>query len=185
MRIKFLSKNYSKCRANTTKRRLRQHNLFGWRPAKKPLTLLRNPNEIFKRFLHWTSKEWSKVLFSDESKFCMFGSNGIKYVRRPTGKIFAPKYQMPTVKHGGGNIMVWGSFSSDSICPLHCIEGIMDQNVYLDVIKNFMLPHERTKCLVGWNFLKNSDLKHRANPIKNFFNSKKIDFWTSLLKALI
>ena len=59
-----------------------------------------------KDHLHWILKEWSKVLFSDESKFCMFSSYGIKYVRCPKGERFAPKYQMLTLKHGGGNIMV-------------------------------------------------------------------------------
>ena len=47
-----------------------------------------------------------KVLFSNESKFCMFGSDGIKYMRRTKGERFAPKYQMPTVKRGGCNITV-------------------------------------------------------------------------------
>ena len=37
--------------------------------------------------------------------------------------------------------MVWGSFSRDSIGPLYHIEGIMDQNVHLDIIKNVILPH--------------------------------------------
>ena len=38
----ILRKNYgAKCSVNTTKRRLLQHNLFGCRPAKKPLILLK------------------------------------------------------------------------------------------------------------------------------------------------
>ena len=65
------------------------------------------------------------------------------------GERFAPKYQMPTVKHGGGNIIIWGSFSCDSIGPLHCIEGIMDQNVYLGIIKTVMLPHGKNKKPCG------------------------------------
>ena len=47
-----------------------------------------------------------KVLFSDESKYCLFGSDGMKYVRRPINTRFHPKYQVPTVKHDGGNAMV-------------------------------------------------------------------------------
>ena len=89
--------------------------------------------------------ERSKVLFSDESKLCIFGSDGIKYVRHPKGERFALKYQMPTVKHGGGNTIIWGCFSCDSIGPLDCIKGIMDQNVYLDKIKDVMLPHGKDK----------------------------------------
>ena len=65
----------------------------------------------------------------------MFGNNGIKYMRRPKGERFAPKYQMPTVKHDGDKLMAWGLFSCDSIDPFHRIEGLMDQNVFLDIIK--------------------------------------------------
>ena len=89
-------------------------------------------------------------------------------MRGPKCERFAPKYQMLTVKHGGGNIMFLGSFSCDSISPLHCIEGIMDQNIYLDIIKNVMLPHGKDKMPCGWIFQQDNDPKHRANSIKNF-----------------
>ena len=36
----------------------------------------------------------------------MFGSNGFKYVRRPIGLRNDVKYQVPTVKYGGGSVMV-------------------------------------------------------------------------------
>ena len=57
----IFSKNCSvKCSVNTTKRHLRQHNLFGRRPAKKPLTLFKNclaRMKFAKNRLNWTSKE--------------------------------------------------------------------------------------------------------------------------------
>lgn len=61
-----------------------------------------------RQYLHWSKKQWANVLWSDESKFNLFDSDGIKYVRRPPKQRFSPKYQLPTVKHGGGSIMVWG-----------------------------------------------------------------------------
>ena len=70
---------------------------------------------------------WLKVLFSDKSKLWMFGNDGTKYVKLPKREGFAPKYQTPTVKNNGGNVMVWGAFSRDSIDPHHRIEGIMHQ----------------------------------------------------------
>ena len=36
----------------------------------------------------------------------LFGSDGIRYVRRPKGYRNNLKHQLPTVKHGGGNVMV-------------------------------------------------------------------------------
>lgn len=41
-----------------------------------------------------------------------------------------------TVKHCGGNVMVWGCMSANGIVNLKIIDGIMDQYVYIDILKN-------------------------------------------------
>ena len=101
-------------------------------------------------------------------------------MRRPKAERFAPKYQMPPIKHDGSNITVWVSFSRDSIGPLHRIKNIMGENVFLDIIKNDMPPHGKDKTPVCWKFWQYSDSKHRANSI-NFFNSKRflLSYWPS------
>lgn len=165
------------CSVSTTKRRLRHANLFGRRPAKKPLVSLKNRKariDFAKEHLNWTSQQWSKVLFSDESKFMLFGSDGIKYIRRPIGSRYDPKYQLPTVKHGGGNIMVWGCFSRDGIGPLHRIQGIMDQEKYKDICKKIMLPHGKDKMPRGWIYQQDNDPKHTAKSVQEFFKKNKI-----------
>lgn len=165
------------CGVQTVKRRLRASGLFGRRPAKKPLISAKNRIarvKFAKSHIAWTSKDWAKILWSDESKFMLFGSDGIKFVRRPVGQRFNPKYQLPTVKHGGGNVMVWGCFSRDMIGPLHRIEGIMDQFMYKDIVNKIMLPHAKNKMPRGWIFQQDNDPKHTANSVKDFFKAKKI-----------
>ena len=93
--------------SKTVQRRLVAAGLHGRRPAKKPLISIKNRKarvEFAKRHIGWQIEDWKKVIFSDESKFLLFGSDGIKYVRRPIGKKFDPRYQLPTVKHSGGNV---------------------------------------------------------------------------------
>ncbi|GFU24113.1 transposable element Tc1 transposase [Trichonephila clavipes] len=51
---------------------------------------------------------WVKVLFSDESKFCIFGIKGRKLVLRKQGTALEKENLVPTVKYGGGGVMVWG-----------------------------------------------------------------------------
>jgi hypothetical protein len=34
----------------------------------------------------WTTADWQKVIFLDEIKFNLFGSDGIQYVRRRSGE---------------------------------------------------------------------------------------------------
>ena len=90
-----------KCSVDTTKCRLS--------PANKPFISLKNQKAHLRfanEHLNWSREQWSKVLFRDESKFMLFGSDGIRHVRRPKRHRNDPKYQLPTVKHRGGNVMV-------------------------------------------------------------------------------
>ncbi len=47
---------------------------------------------------------------------------------------------LPTVKHGGGSIMVWGCVSVAVTGELRFIEGNMDSNMYCDILKQKMIP---------------------------------------------
>ena len=166
-----------KCSRSTTRRRLKAAQLFGRRPSKKPLVSIKNRKarlEFAKKHLLWTPKEWSKVLWSDESKYLLFGNDGVNYVRRPNGEKFNIKYQLPTVKHGGGNIMVWGCFSRDLIGPIHRVQDIMDGEKYKNIISNIMVPHAKQKMPRGWIFQQDNDPKHTSRVAKKFFDSKKI-----------
>ncbi|KZR97167.1 Uncharacterized protein APZ42_008116, partial [Daphnia magna] len=63
---------------STIRKILQNYGMNGRIGCKKPL--LRKVN-IAKRLIFsqkhvmWTKAQWSKVLFTDESKFCLFGSN--------------------------------------------------------------------------------------------------------------
>lgn len=54
------------------------------------------------------------------------------YVRRRPGEEFTQRCTKPTVKRGGDSVMVWGAMMRSGTGPIHCIEGIMDQHVYVD-----------------------------------------------------
>jgi transposase len=163
--------------AKTVGRRLNDAGLNARRPVKKPLISKKNQIArlaFARKFGHWTSKEWAKVLWSDESKFNLFGSDGLKYVRRPDGQRFNRRYILPTVKHGGGNVMVWGCFSSSGVGPLHRVVGTMDQVVYKDIVEGIMLPYAKQKMGRGWIFQQDNDPKHTAGSVAKAMAKKKI-----------
>ncbi|GFV27729.1 transposable element Tc1 transposase [Trichonephila clavipes] len=58
---------------------------------------------------------WKKVIFSDESKFNIFGSDGRRTVWRKPNTALDPKNLRPTVKHGGVSVMVWGCMASNGV----------------------------------------------------------------------
>ncbi len=50
---------------------------------------------------------------------------------------------LPTVKHGGGGVMIWGCMSAVSTGELQFIEGTMNANMYCDILKQSMIPSLR------------------------------------------
>lgn len=83
---------------------------------------------------------WNKFLFTDESKFNIFGSDGrIKVWRKPWQGLDS-RYTAKTVKHNGGGVMVWGCMAANGVGMIEFINGIMDQYVYMDVLRRNWKP---------------------------------------------
>lgn len=87
------------------KKRLHDAKLYGRAARKKPLLLKRHRDARLKwcrERRSWSAKDWEKVLWSDESKFCLVGSAGCQRVWRRPGEALKPSCVNSTVKHGGG-----------------------------------------------------------------------------------
>ena len=83
-----------------------------------------------KEHLDDPEEAWEKVMWSDETKIELFGINSTRRVWRKTNAEYNPKNTLPTVKHGGGNLMLWGCFSANGTGRLHRIEGRMNGAMY-------------------------------------------------------
>ncbi|GBN50682.1 Transposable element Tcb2 transposase [Araneus ventricosus] len=90
------------------------------------------------------------MLFGDENKYMLFGTDGIQWIRRPQDTRFDPKNQIPAMKHGGGNVMVLVSrLGMISLTP---IQGITDKFQYEDILENTMRPYARNSLGRGFIF---------------------------------
>ena len=118
--------------AQTTRRTLHQIGEHGCHPRRKPLLKMIH-KKARKQFAEYMSTKhmdyWNHVLWSDEMKINLFGSDGFRHVWRRPGEEFKDKCVIPTVKHGGGNVMVWGCLSAAVVGELHFIEGNMNSNM--------------------------------------------------------
>jgi transposase len=125
----------------------------------------------------WTIQRWTKVLWSDESFFTLFPHTGRQYVRRQPGEAMREDCLAKTVKHGGGKIMVWGSFHASGTGILKRITGTMDKNKYHTILTRTVIPEIKKLNAqeindVIWTFQQDNDPKHTAKKNKKYLENK-------------
>ncbi len=129
--------------AQTIRRTLYQIGLHCCRPRRKPLLKMMH-KKAHKQFAEDKQTKdmdyWNHVLWSDETKINLFGSDGVKRVWQQPGKEYKDKCVLPTVKHCGGSVMVWGCMRAASAWELQFIEGTM--NINMSEAEHDTLPSE-------------------------------------------
>ena len=123
---------------------------------------------------NWSVAQWSKVLFSDESKFCIsFGNQGPR-VWRKNGEAHNPRCLKSSVKFPQ-SVLIWGAMSSAGVGPLCFIKSRVNAAVYQDILEHFMLP-SADKLYGDADFIFQQDLApaHTAKSTKTWFNDHGI-----------
>uniref|UniRef100_A0AAY5KS55 Uncharacterized protein n=1 Tax=Esox lucius TaxID=8010 RepID=A0AAY5KS55_ESOLU len=80
-----------------------------------------------------------------------FGLNAKRYVWQKSNTAHHLNNTIPKVKHGGGNIMLWGCFSAAGTGALIRIEGKMDGPKYCQIFEENLLFSAR-KLSMGTRF---------------------------------
>ncbi len=112
----------------TTHRRVEE---FGYCCCKRRLTCAKEKK-------NWTVAQWSKVLFSDESKCFQisFGNQGPR-VWRKGGEAHSPSCLKSSVKFPQ-SVMIWGAMSSAGVGPLCFLKTNVKGLVYQEILEHFM-----------------------------------------------
>ncbi len=130
-----------KASRSTTHRRVKE---FGYSCHQRHLTWAKEKK-------NWTVAQWSKVLFSDESKFCIsFGNQG-PTVWRKGGEAHSPSCLKSSAKFPQ-SVIIWGAMSSAGVGPLCFLKtnitalGVCDieKKWYLNILGDFFDNHNWT-----------------------------------------
>ncbi len=100
---------------------------------------------------------------------------------RRKGEEYKEKCMVPTVKHGGGSVLMWGCMSAAGVGELHFIDGIMNSQMYCSILKEKMLPSLRALGRRAL-FQHDNDPKHTSKATAGFLkkNRVKVIQWPSM-----
>ena len=80
---------------------------------------------------------------------------------------------LPTVKHRGGTITVWGAISASGTGDLVKMYGIMDKKVYHNILVKHGVPSGSRLIGPGFIFQEDNDPKHPSNYCRNYLRQKE------------
>ncbi len=89
---------------------------------------------------------------------------------------------VPTVKHGGGSIMLWGCFSAAGTGRLVAIEGKMNAAKYRDILdENLLQSAQDLRLSRRFTFQQDNDPKHTAKIMKEWLHNNSVTVleWSS------
>jgi len=164
----------------TIRRRLAACGLKAYVRRKRPFLTEKHKKrrlEWAKAHQHWTADDWKSVIFSDESKFNLFGSDGRRWCWRKPGQQFDEQFVRKEVKHGGGNVMLWGCITAEGLGRLCRIQGNMDAKLYVSILDDDVLGTLKDLEINKKDiyFQQDNDPKHTSRLAQDWFKRKKLD----------
>ena len=179
VKVELQSKHGITISEQTVRRRLHEVGLFGRVARKEPYVNKVNRGKriaFAKTYREKPPGFWDNILWSDESKFNLFGSDGKVMVWRMPKEEFDPKCTVPTVKHAGKNVKCWGCFSTAGVGTLVFIDGNMIGNMYRDILqKNLFESVKKLNLSNKWIFQHDNDPKHRSYVVAHWLNQNGVE----------
>uniref|UniRef100_A0A8C5P5W6 AT-rich interactive domain-containing protein 3 n=1 Tax=Leptobrachium leishanense TaxID=445787 RepID=A0A8C5P5W6_9ANUR len=96
-----------------------------------------------------------------------------RYVWRRKNKAYEEKNTLPTVKHGGGSITLWGCFASAGTGKLQRVQGTMNSLQYQEILDdNVMQSVTNLRLGRRWTFQQDNDPKHTSKSTRAWLQIK-------------
>lgn len=123
----------------------------------------------------WTLDDWKRVIFSDETKINRFNSDGRTWYWSKDPSVLNEKSVKPTVKYGGGGVMMWGCMTSEGVGFCCKIDSTLDQYLYKNILEDELMQSieyyglDPSKVI----FQHDNDPKHTAKSIKEWLKDQE------------
>ena len=166
--------------AQTVRNALKQQGLKAVVKRKKPLLTARHKKqrlEFARKYQHWTIDDWKRVVWSDETKINRMGSDERKWCWKTPGSSLQEREINPTVKHGGGNIMIWGCMTQHGVGFMCRIDGGMDDELYKNILEDYVFASVDYYGIDRGDFIfqQDNDPKHTSKIAKKWFEDNNVE----------
>jgi transposase len=118
----------------------------------------------------WTIEDWKRVIWSDETKINRLGSDGRKWGWKRPGEGLSDRLVQGTLKFGGGSLMLWGCMTWNGIGYAFKVDGRMDADLYLRILRN-----ELQHTMEAYHLNRPDIIFQQDNDSKH--TSKKVTEW--------
>lgn len=163
---------------STIRKTLGKNGIHGRVPRRKPLLTKKNIKArltFAKNHLDHPQSFWENVLWTDQTKVELFGRNASRYIWRKKNTAFDKKNIVPTVKHGGGSVMIWACFAASGPGRLAMIDGTMNSARYQGILGKNVRPSVRDlKLKRTWVLQQDNDPKHTSKSTSEWLKKNKM-----------
>uniref|UniRef100_A0A3B4TNE5 Uncharacterized protein n=1 Tax=Seriola dumerili TaxID=41447 RepID=A0A3B4TNE5_SERDU len=164
---------------STIRKTLNKQGIYGRTPRRKPLLTKKNIAarlKFVKEHIDTLQRYWRNVLWTDETKIELFGGKNTQhYIWCSKGTAYRHENIIPTVKYGGGNLMIWACFAASGPGQLAMIEGKMNSQIYQRIPQdNLRLSVHQLKLSRKCVMQQDNDPKHRSKSTTDWFQKNKI-----------
>lgn len=160
----------------TIRTALNNLSFYGRYAAKKPFLTSKNKTARLNwayKYLNYKKEHWEKVIWSDECRFKLFGSDGKVHVWRKPNTRLEEKNLSGTVKFGGGSIMLWGCFYGKNLGKHVFVEETLNTLGYIDILST-SLPESVIENLNLYLFQQDNAPCHKSIATMDYFKQHKI-----------
>jgi hypothetical protein len=160
----------------TVRHALHTQGYFGRVGIRKPFVSNANRLKRYKwcRERSTWDDEWNNIVWSDESRFELFGTKRRKWVWRRPKQALDKDCLVPTFKSGQKSVMIWGCFTRYGVGPLVRVEGRMAAADYIKVLETHLLPYLGSLGEAAFTFQEDNAAIHTAKKAKEWKQGKSI-----------